>query len=109
MNITNYVAVAVVILLASIVYEFTVVGWFMAAQKRKQDERARRYPHRDYLPQLRDDLFRLESLPCHCSPLDVKDIPQVGPLQWGWINFVGYTDGLPLKVTIAIRNELRVF
>jgi len=32
------------------------------------------------LPQLRDDLFRLVSLPCL---LDVKDIPQVGPLQWG--------------------------
>jgi hypothetical protein len=47
MSIANYAAVAVVIMLASIVYEFTVVSWFMAAQKRKQDERARRYPHRD--------------------------------------------------------------
>ena len=44
MNITDYVAVAVLIMLASIVYEFTVVSWFMAAQKRKQDGRARRYP-----------------------------------------------------------------
>src|SRR5262245_19240405 len=33
-----------------------------------------------HLPQLRNDLFRLVSLPCH-----VKDIPQVGPLQWGRI------------------------
>jgi len=44
MNITNYVAVAVVIMLASTVYEFTVVSLLMTAQKRKQDERARRYP-----------------------------------------------------------------
>ena len=44
MNITNYVAVAVVIMLASTAYEFTVVSLFMAAQKRKQDECARRYP-----------------------------------------------------------------
>src|SRR5215813_380154 len=36
------------------------------------------------LPQLRDDLFRLVSLPCQVL-LDVKDIPQVGPLQWGRI------------------------
>jgi hypothetical protein len=43
MNITNYVAVAVVILLASIVYEFTVVSWFMAEQRPKQqDDRAHR-------------------------------------------------------------------
>jgi len=40
MNITNYVAVAVVIMLASIVYEFTVINWFIAAQKLIQDERA---------------------------------------------------------------------
>jgi hypothetical protein len=30
-----------------------------------------------------EDLFGLVSLPCHYSP--VKDIPQVGPLQWGRI------------------------
>src|SRR6516164_6193124 len=37
------------------------------------------------LPQLRDDLFRLVSLPAITVLLDVKDIPQVGPLQWGRI------------------------
>jgi hypothetical protein len=43
MNITNYVAVAVVILLASIVYEFTVMSWVIAKQRPKQqDDRAHR-------------------------------------------------------------------
>jgi hypothetical protein len=44
---TNLVVIAVVIMLASIVYEFTVVSRFIADQKLKQqlqDKRARRYP-----------------------------------------------------------------
>src|SRR5262249_38657034 len=41
------------------------------------------------LSQLRNNLFRLVSLPCHYSPHDVKDIPQVGPLQWGRITTTG--------------------
>jgi hypothetical protein len=32
MNITNYVAVAVVVMLASIVYELTVMSWVIAKQ-----------------------------------------------------------------------------
>jgi hypothetical protein len=40
---TNLVAIAVLIMLASTVYEFTVVSWFIAEQKPKQqDERAHR-------------------------------------------------------------------
>ena len=39
----NYVAVAVVIVLVSLVYEFTVMSWVIAAQDHKEDERARRY------------------------------------------------------------------
>jgi hypothetical protein len=40
---TNLVAIAVVIMLASIVYEFTVVSWFIAEQRPKQQgERAHR-------------------------------------------------------------------
>jgi hypothetical protein len=39
----NYVAIAVVIMLVSIVYEFTVMSWVIAAQDHKEDERARRY------------------------------------------------------------------
>jgi hypothetical protein len=40
---TNLVAIAVVIMLVSIVYEFTVVSWFIAGQRPKQqDERTRR-------------------------------------------------------------------
>jgi hypothetical protein len=40
---TNLVAIAVVIMLASIVYEFTVVSWFIAKQRPKQQgERAHR-------------------------------------------------------------------
>jgi hypothetical protein len=41
MNITNYVAVAVVILLASIVYEFTVVSRFIAKQRPKHQDECR--------------------------------------------------------------------
>jgi hypothetical protein len=44
MSTTNFVAIVIMIMLASIVYEFTVINWFIAAQKRIQDERARRYP-----------------------------------------------------------------
>jgi hypothetical protein len=40
---TNFVAIAVMIMLASIVYEFTVISRFIADQKPKQqDERALR-------------------------------------------------------------------
>src|SRR5512132_1184228 len=45
------------------------------------------------LPQLRDDLFRFVSLPLPLqSLLDVKDIPQVGPLQWGQVTSVASVD-----------------
>ena len=37
----NYVAIAVVIVLVSIAYEFTVMSWVIAAKERKEDERAR--------------------------------------------------------------------
>src|SRR5215813_6319803 len=30
--------------------------------------------------------------------LDVKDIPQVGPLQWGWITVAGESEGWPLII-----------
>jgi hypothetical protein len=46
MSTTNFVA-AIMIMPASIVYEFTVISRFIADQKLKQqlrDERARRYP-----------------------------------------------------------------
>jgi len=39
----NYVAIAVVIMLVSIVYEFTVMSWVIAAQEHIEDECARRY------------------------------------------------------------------
>jgi len=38
----NYIAVAVVIMLVSIVYEFTVMSWVIAAQEHIEDKRARR-------------------------------------------------------------------
>ena len=41
--VMNYAAVAVVIMLVSIVYEFTVMSWVIAAQEHKENERARRY------------------------------------------------------------------
>jgi hypothetical protein len=41
--VMNYVSVAVVIVLVSIVYEFTVMSWVIAAQEHIEDERARRY------------------------------------------------------------------
>ena len=47
MSITSYVAIAIISVFASIVYEFTVIGRFIAEQKLKQqlqDERVRRYP-----------------------------------------------------------------
>jgi len=45
MSIINFLAIAIISVLASIVYEFTVIGRFIAEQKLKlQDERARRYP-----------------------------------------------------------------
>jgi hypothetical protein len=45
MSIINFLAIAITIVLASIVYEFTVISRFIAEQKvRPQDERARRYP-----------------------------------------------------------------
>jgi hypothetical protein len=49
MSTSSFVAIAIITLLASIVYEFTVVDRFIAEQKLKQqlqDERARRYPAR---------------------------------------------------------------
>ena len=39
----NYVAVAIVIMLVSIVYEFTVMSWVIAAQEHIEDEHVRRY------------------------------------------------------------------
>jgi hypothetical protein len=43
MSSTSFVAIAVVIMLASVVYEFTVVSRFIAKQRPKQqDERAHR-------------------------------------------------------------------
>ena len=45
MNTTSFVAIAIISVFASIVYEFTVIGRFMAEQKLKQelqDERVRR-------------------------------------------------------------------
>ena len=47
MSSANFVAIAIMIMLASIVYEFTVISRFIAEHKLKQqlqDERARRYP-----------------------------------------------------------------
>src|SRR5215472_16505970 len=49
--------------------------------------------------------------------LDVKDIPQVGPLQWGWIMaFTAYIllgdtllGGAPCVVAIGMGHELRNF
>ena len=41
--VMNYAAVAVVIMLVSIAYEFTVMSWVIAAQEHKEGERARRY------------------------------------------------------------------
>jgi hypothetical protein len=38
----NYAAVAVVITLVSIVYEFTVMSWVIAAQEHIEDKRTRR-------------------------------------------------------------------
>jgi hypothetical protein len=46
MSITNFMA-AIIIMLASIVYEFTVISRFIVEQRLKQqlqDERARKYP-----------------------------------------------------------------
>jgi hypothetical protein len=45
MSIINFLVIAIISVLASIVYEFTVISRFMVEQKLKlQDERARRYP-----------------------------------------------------------------
>ena len=45
MSIISLVAIAIIIVFASIVYEFIVISRFIAEQKLKlQDERARRYP-----------------------------------------------------------------
>ena len=47
MSATTFVAIAIISVFASIVYEFTVVGRFIGEQKLRQqlqDERARRYP-----------------------------------------------------------------
>jgi hypothetical protein len=41
MSTTNYVAIAVVIMLASIVYEFTVMSWVIAKQKDEGEWRRR--------------------------------------------------------------------
>jgi hypothetical protein len=47
MSIINFLAIAIISVLASIVYEFTVMSRFIAKQKIKlKDERARRYPAR---------------------------------------------------------------
>ena len=45
MSIINFLAIAIISVLASIVYEFTVISRFIAKQQ-LQNERARRY-HRD--------------------------------------------------------------
>ena len=44
MSTIGFVAIAIIIAFASIVYEFTVISRFGAAQKLKLHERARRYP-----------------------------------------------------------------
>jgi hypothetical protein len=45
MSIIGFVAITIIIVFASIVYEFIVTSRFIAEQKLKlQDERARRYP-----------------------------------------------------------------
>jgi len=45
MSIINFLAIAIISVLASIVYEFTVISRVIADQKLKlQDERARKYP-----------------------------------------------------------------
>jgi hypothetical protein len=45
MSTISFVAIAIISVFASIVYEFTVISRFIAEQKLKlQDERARRYP-----------------------------------------------------------------
>ena len=44
MSATSFVAIAIISVFASIVYEFAVISRFIAEQKRIQDERVRRYP-----------------------------------------------------------------
>ena len=44
MSIINFLAIAIIIVAASIVYEFTVISRFIAEKLKLQDERARRYP-----------------------------------------------------------------
>jgi hypothetical protein len=47
MSITSFVAIAIIVIFASVVYEFTVISRFLVEQKLKQqpqDEPARRYP-----------------------------------------------------------------
>jgi hypothetical protein len=47
MSVTNFAAIAIISVFASILYEFTIISWFIAEQKLKQqlqDERVRRYP-----------------------------------------------------------------
>ena len=45
MSITSFVAIAIIALFASVVYEFTVISRFIAEQKLKQQlQPARRYP-----------------------------------------------------------------
>jgi hypothetical protein len=47
MSITSFVAIAIIALFASVVYEFTVISRFIVEQKPKQqpqDEPARKYP-----------------------------------------------------------------
>ena len=51
------------------------------------------------LSQLRNDLFRLVRFLAITVLLDVKDIPQVGPLQWGRISETGDFNGLTLSAS----------
>jgi hypothetical protein len=45
MSITSFVAIAIIVTFASVVYEFTVISRFIDEQKQQpQDKRARRYP-----------------------------------------------------------------
>src|SRR5262245_6142145 len=37
--------------------------------------------------------------------LDAKDIPQVGPLQWGWINFSGLNCPTALNAPYRRKRE----
>jgi hypothetical protein len=44
MTATSWIAIAAISMLASVVYEFTVISRFITEQKRIQDDRSSRYP-----------------------------------------------------------------